>query len=185
MRFDVRLYHKSVNVISNILPSEIFGMIGRLLFRIMMLYLRIYMGLLRKTRERFDSLLDYELSRRFRRYVSIDLYKFPIAVKNPTIEFVQADITRAPFKDEVFDVILCISTIEHIENDIGAMMEMKRLLKYGDKLYVSAPLGSQFYNEESIRKLQINGLVAESYEIKSLSNGKKLCTMILTKESLK
>jgi len=44
MRFDVRLYHKSVNVISNILPSEIFGMIGRLLFRIMMLYLRIYMG---------------------------------------------------------------------------------------------------------------------------------------------
>jgi len=165
------------------------------------------MGLLRKTRERFleykwildnvnsgfdclnvgcgDSLLDYELSRRFRRYVSIDLYKFPIAVKNPTIEFVQADIIRAPFKDEIFDVILCISTIEHIENDIGAMMEMKRLLKYGGKLYVSAPLGSQFYNEESIRKLQINGLVVESYKIKSLSNGEKLCTMILTKKSLK
>lgn len=206
MGFDVDLYHKSMNTVANILPRRILGTIGKFLFRTMMFYLKVYMSITHKTRERFmeykwilgsineginclnvgcgDSLLDYELSDRFRKYISIDLQKYAIAIINPTTEFVLGDITCAPFKNETFDVILCISTIEHIKNDIGAMEEMWRVLKHGGKIYVSVPLGPQFYNEESMGRLQLAGLQVETVKIVSLNwDNQKLCMIALIKES--
>jgi SAM-dependent methyltransferase len=205
MSFDVRLYHKSMEVVGKYTPRRMLKRVGNFLFRTVMLYLRIYTLITHKTRERFveynwvldnvnggsvclnvgsgDTLLDCGLSDRFRKYISIDLNRYIIATNNPAIEFVQADITCAPFKDETFDTILAISTIEHIDNDIDCITEIQRLLKPTGKIYVSVPLGHQFYSEKTVRRLQPDGLQIESEKTIPLNDSdQQLYTMILTKE---
>ncbi|OQX61877.1 MAG: SAM-dependent methyltransferase [Desulfococcus sp. 4484_241] len=49
------------------------------------------------------------------------------------------DITRLPFKDGYFDVVICSEVLEHIPNDIDAMREIIRVLKPAGDLVVSVP----------------------------------------------
>jgi SAM-dependent methyltransferase len=56
-----------------------------------------------------------------RRYVSVDAF-------NPSAD-VQADITRLPFPDAHFDVILSSHVLEHVADDGAAMGELARVLK--------------------------------------------------------
>ncbi len=44
-----------------------------------------------------------------------------------------------PFPDAQFDFALCIEVLEHIEDDIGALKEISRVLKPGGKLVMSVP----------------------------------------------
>jgi hypothetical protein len=39
------------------------------------------------------------------------------------------DMTDVPFKDEAFDVIVCVHVLEHVEDDRRAIREMARVLK--------------------------------------------------------
>jgi SAM-dependent methyltransferase len=53
-------------------------------------------------------------------YVSTDL--------NGSIADVQADLTRLPFEDAAFDVVICNHVLEHIPDDVAAMRELRRVL---------------------------------------------------------
>lgn len=78
----------------------------------------------------------------------------------PYVSYIYEDIRKTCFRDEFFDFICCISTIEHIgmnntlyysdsldydENDtssyICAIHEFKRTLKYGGRLFLTIPFG--------------------------------------------
>ncbi|HPC47981.1 MAG TPA: class I SAM-dependent methyltransferase [Deltaproteobacteria bacterium] len=50
-----------------------------------------------------------------------------------------SDITRLPFKDAAFDVVICSEVLEHIPDDRGAVREIVRVLKPGRSLVVSVP----------------------------------------------
>lgn len=50
-----------------------------------------------------------------------------------------ADITRLPFGDATFDVIVCAETLEHIDQHQKAAAELFRVLKPGKNLVVSVP----------------------------------------------
>lgn len=52
---------------------------------------------------------------------------------------VVASVYNLPFKESEFDVILCISVLEHLENPQKAVNEMGRVLKRGGILIVAAP----------------------------------------------
>jgi len=52
---------------------------------------------------------------------------------------VVGDIHAIPLADASIDGIICHSVLEHIENPIKAMEEMKRILKPGGKLFVYFP----------------------------------------------
>lgn len=49
------------------------------------------------------------------------------------------DITRLPFEDQSFDLVLCSEVLEHIPNDAAAIAELLRILKPGCQLVVSVP----------------------------------------------
>lgn len=62
----------------------------------------------------------------------VDSYKEAIRFGQksyPNIKFRYADAHKLPFKNEKFDLITCIETLEHLENPKGAICEMYRCLK--------------------------------------------------------
>lgn len=44
-----------------------------------------------------------------------------------------------PFKDNEFEIVLCMVVMEHLEDPQKAILEMKRVLKSGGKILVSVP----------------------------------------------
>jgi len=52
---------------------------------------------------------------------------------------VQGDVTRLPFEDHAFDVVICSEVLEHIPDDHKAIEEIVRVLKPGELLAVSVP----------------------------------------------
>jgi 2-polyprenyl-3-methyl-5-hydroxy-6-metoxy-1,4-benzoquinol methylase len=69
-----------------------------------------------------------------------------------------SDITRLPFQDASFDVVICSEVLEHIPDHLQAIREIVRVLKPGKSLVVSVPrympericwaLSSDYHNEE-------------------------------------
>jgi SAM-dependent methyltransferase len=53
--------------------------------------------------------------------------------------FLVANGENLNFRDEVFDAILCIDVIEHVDNDEQALSEIYRVLKPGGQLVISVP----------------------------------------------
>lgn len=65
-------------------------------------------------------------------YFGIDVYDKAIDfAKNryPYIQFQIAAADNLPFKKNKFEVILCYETIEHVENPLNCIMEIKRVLR--------------------------------------------------------
>jgi len=104
--------------------------------------------------------------------------------KNKQIKFKQGDIRKADYPDNYFDLIACVSTLEHIgvagrygsddqpEGDLRAMGEIKRILKPGGILLATVPYGdkdilpiNKLYNKTRIDDL-FSGLEIISQEFK-------------------
>ena len=50
-----------------------------------------------------------------------------------------ASIEKTPVRSEVFDVIICIETLEHVADDGAVVKEFRRLIKPGGRLILSVP----------------------------------------------
>jgi len=46
---------------------------------------------------------------------------------------------KLPFKDELFDLVLALDVIEHIDEDLSAVRELNRVLKPGGRLILTVP----------------------------------------------
>lgn len=73
---------------------------------------------------------------------------FGIDTSNNAIEFsknrghrniYKANALKLPFKNDYFDFVLLLDVIEHIQNDNLAIKEVRRVLKKGGKLIITAP----------------------------------------------
>ena len=54
-------------------------------------------------------------------------------------EVVVAGIDAMPFEDSRFDLITCLDVLEHIEDDLGALRELRRVARPGGILLITAP----------------------------------------------
>ena len=64
-------------------------------------------------------------------YVTADL--------NSPLADIKMDIHNMPFDDNIFDFVICNHVLEHVDNDIKALNEIKRVLKKGGKGIVQVP----------------------------------------------
>lgn len=76
--------------------------------------------------------LSRRLSDRFATYVSFDL-------ESPAAN-VHGDLTRAPFSDESFELIVCSHVLEHIVDDVGAARELVRVLSPSGVAVIQVPV---------------------------------------------
>ena len=65
-------------------------------------------------------------------YVSADL--------ESTEAMQHMDITDVPFKDDAFDLIVCVHVLEHVDEDRQAMREMARVLRPGGTALFLVPI---------------------------------------------
>jgi SAM-dependent methyltransferase len=55
-------------------------------------------------------------------------------------DVVQGQVTALPFADQSFDLVCALDIIEHVEDDLGALAELTRVVRPGGTLLLSTPL---------------------------------------------
>jgi len=89
------------------------------------------------------------------RVSSLDIDGLALRIANriwPNGLYVQADLTRLPFKDGTFDNVVCIHVLEHIPDPDGAMREIHRVCKAGARLVFITPDKNHFVKKLPIIK---------------------------------
>ncbi len=124
----------------------------------------------------------------------IDINEYPFF--HPNFKFVKGSICKTNFEDKFFDLIVSISTLEHIglgwygdntkESDIMAIKEIKRILKKDGLFIMTVPFGIKretkvfrVYDSNSLNEL-INGFEVVKADYFVNFNDKYWC--ISTKE---
>lgn len=83
-----------------------------------------------------------------REYIDVDIYDKAIehARKTyPDIKFKVSSAEKLPFKDGSFDLILFYETIEHVENPITCLKELRRVLKKNGTLILTMDSGNWLF----------------------------------------
>jgi ubiquinone/menaquinone biosynthesis C-methylase UbiE len=77
----------------------------------------------------------------------------------PNRRFELYDGSRIPFDDEHFDAACMFQVIEHVQDDLGMLKEIRRVLKNRGKLFLTTPnqvlrvpYGERPWNEEHVRE---------------------------------
>jgi ubiquinone/menaquinone biosynthesis C-methylase UbiE len=78
---------------------------------------------------------------------------------------VQADVTALPFADSSFDAVVLGEVIEHVDDDVGALQESRRVLRPGGVAAVSVPAHPSWFGPSDewaghVRRYTRDALVA-------------------------
>lgn len=88
------------------------------------------------------------LARKGYRTIGFDKRKEPLKSASLLVErialnqasFMKADMISIPLPDASFDKALCVTSIEHVSQDLRALLELKRVLKKQGKLVLTTPI---------------------------------------------
>ena len=70
--------------------------------------------------------------------IAKDLKK-ELGIKSDRLQFRQMDFLKSDFEDDLFDCVLFLETIEHVESPVAFLNECRRVLKPGGYLLISTP----------------------------------------------
>lgn len=62
----------------------------------------------------------------------------------------RGDATKLPFRSQMFDIVFCIETLEHLRDDRSAIEEIKRITKLGGTVILAVPFDSKVPSNEQI-----------------------------------
>lgn len=64
----------------------------------------------------------------------------------PGVPLMRFDLLKCPLPEGVVDILIMLNVLEHIEDDIKALQNAKKLLKPGGYLIIEVPAGPQLYD---------------------------------------
>ncbi|TSC86241.1 MAG: Methyltransferase type 11 [Microgenomates group bacterium Gr01-1014_7] len=82
------------------------------------------------------------------KYFGVDVYGKAIQFAKkvyPHIEFALVSADNLPFKSSSFDLIICYETIEHMENPLKSLQNIKRVLKSNGTLILAMDSGNLLF----------------------------------------
>jgi ubiquinone/menaquinone biosynthesis C-methylase UbiE len=99
------------------------------------------------------------------------LHKSQSKALEGNISYLCADVTSLPLADEIFDAVVCYSSLPHFPDKPLAMREMKRVLKKGGKLFVCHSSSREHINSIHRRIPTVqNDLLPDAIEMTILLN---------------
>lgn len=75
------------------------------------------------------DIIDYRCKTDFKQRTNYDNFQFVLVREGE----------KLPFKDSTFDVVVSLDVIEHIEDDVGFVKEIKRILRHKGTVFVATP----------------------------------------------
>jgi len=82
---------------------------------------------------------DLEAIDTIARKVGVDVDPHLCRTAAPSVEFVRATSDRLPFAEEVFDLVICKSVLEHLTTPLASFQEFGRVLRRGGHLVLLTP----------------------------------------------
>lgn len=83
-----------------------------------------------------------------------------------------ASAYKLPFNDEEFNLVLCISVLEHLEDPHSAIKEMRRVLKINGRIIVSVPFMFPIHEAPNdywrFTKFGLKKLFSDGWEIENI-----------------
>ena len=77
-------------------------------------------------------------------------------------KFLRLDIDKSkmlPFYPMYFDIIICSHVIEHVNNDVFILQEIKRLIKPSGKIVIGIPINERLDNPKHLRKYNTDSFI--------------------------
>lgn len=74
-------------------------------------------------------------------------FQFDKSNISETLSFLSGDATCLPFKNNCFDTVVSFDVIEHIENDLVYLKEIRRVMKNDAKLLLETPNVNRLSNK--------------------------------------
>jgi SAM-dependent methyltransferase len=125
--------------------------------------------------------LEFRLIDRLRPYL------YAIRDKSTKLPYrlIRGNLTKTSFPNNSFDLITCLSVIEHGVNVESFLKEASRLLRQNGKLYVSTDYWEPKISvEKSIRPFGLSWNIFSKEEIKDLVNRAKKCNLLIEDENI-
>jgi len=88
---------------------------------------------------------------------------------NGNIDYLCADVTNIPLRNEIFDIIVCYSSFPHFQDKSRALAEMSRVIKRGGRLLICHTSSRDKINEihRQIPAVE-NDIIPDEGEMQSL-----------------
>lgn len=100
--------------------------------------------------------LQYAISRLGSQVINIELNR---QEPKPRIISLQGDLQDLDLQDNIFDKIICVSVLEHVENPIKAAKELWRLLKPGGRLLATMDVANYARWNHTVDKIYAQKLI--------------------------
>jgi SAM-dependent methyltransferase len=69
-----------------------------------------------------------------------------LAGRLPNVPLLQFDLVKCPLPDDSIDVAVLLNVLEHIEDDAGAVRQLRRIVKPGGTVVLEVPAGPHLYD---------------------------------------
>jgi ubiquinone/menaquinone biosynthesis C-methylase UbiE len=77
------------------------------------------------------------------------LHKINIFTSKHEAYIFQGDANLLPIRDEKFDMVFCVETLEHLQNDKGAVKEIEKVVKSGGIVVLALPFNSKIIGDKN------------------------------------
>jgi SAM-dependent methyltransferase len=122
-----------------------------------------------------QGILSYFLRKKGGTWVSADLDLTNLRSSRALLDggLVQMGSPDLPFRDGVFDQVVCLDYLEHVDADAATLAEVRRVLKPGGRFLLITPHDGGFFLLQKIRpsvglKLEFYGHKREGYSLPGL-----------------
>ncbi len=99
-------------------------------------------------------------------------------IRSRDLRVVRAGLPQLPFRDGAFDVVVSLDVFEHVQDDLAAMAEVRRVLRPGGRLIATVPALQWLWSEHDealhhhrryhLRQFR-QGLEAAGFSVRRLS----------------
>lgn len=89
---------------------------------------------------------------RYGEVVGIELSDASVAVarQRGVGEVIEGSVERLPFDDDSFDFAVCLDVIEHLDDDLGTLRELRRVIRPGGRLLVTVPAYPSLWSSHDV-----------------------------------